>query len=166
MTVSRYPSDRWNLTLISCVSTHSIRYCIIPGHHGRLPMDGTSGTRQTSLGRTSGELFAKLPSSMAHGSHTILGVYAHDEAFSAHAIPSTLSHSEPSPSMVVRFWFYHCLQYNVHRCITILLLTDISSMVCVLILLWMLETYRKQGTSLYQNTNASIDQHYTSRIPS
>jgi len=92
-------------------------------------MDGTSRSRQTSLGRTSGELLALLPSSMAYGSRTILGVYAHHEAISTYAIPPPLSYSKLSPTMVVRLWFHYCLQCDVHLCITILLLTNLRCMV-------------------------------------
>lgn len=95
-------------------------------------MDGTSRSRQTPLGRTFGELLALLPSSMAYGSRTILGMYAHHEAISTHAIPPSLSHSKLSPTMVVRLWFYYCLQCDVHLCITVLLLANISSMVSLL----------------------------------
>jgi len=94
-------------------------------------MDGTSRSRKTSLGRTSGELLALLPSSMAYGSRTILGVYAHHEAISTHVIPPPLSYPKLSSSMVVRLWLYYCLQCDVHLCITVFLLANISSMVCL-----------------------------------
>jgi len=152
----------YNRPLTSNLSTHSLRYCIIPGHHGRLSMDGTSRSRQTSLGRASGELLALLPSSMAYGSRTILGVYAHHEAISTHAIPPPLSHSELSPSMVVRLWFHHCLQCDVHLRIIILLLANISSMVSLPSHQQRYLNLQGIGTSPSQSTNALIAQHSTS----
>lgn len=146
-----------------CASTHSLRYCIISGHHGRIPVDGTSRTRQTSLGRASGKLLTLIPSSMAHSSCAVLGVYAHHEAISAHAISTPLSHPKLSPPMVVGFWFHHRLQCDVHLCINFLLLANISSMVSRL-LLHPKDTQNLQepGTSRSRTTNASIDQHSTS----
>lgn len=110
-------------------STHSIRYCIILSHHGRLPMDGITRTRKTPLGRITGKLFAQFPPRLAHGSCTLLSMHAYHEAVRAHAIPSTLPYPELSYSVVVRILLCQCLQRDVHLCIAILLLADLSSMV-------------------------------------
>lgn len=137
--------------LISYPSTHSLRYCIIPGHHGCLPMDGTSRTRETSLGRATGEIFTFLPSSLAHCSCAILGVYAHHEAISAHAVPPPFSHSElPSP-MVVRLRFHHCLQLDVHLRIALLLLANLSCMVRL--------TPPQRCSRLTRNRDISVSNH-------
>jgi hypothetical protein len=125
-------------------------------------MDGITRSRETSLGRASGELFAQLPSSLAHSSRTILGVYAHHEAVSAHAIPSTLPHPELPPAMVVRCWFYQCLQCDVHLRVTILLLANLSSVVRSYIRPHHCFDSQQLGISLYRSTSVSTDQHYTS----
>lgn len=167
MIVSRsLSSNQWHKILIPHLSTHSLRYGIVLGHHGSLPMDGTSRSRQTSLGCASGKLLALLPSSMAHGSRTILGVYAHHEAISTHAIPSPLSYSELSPSMVVRLQFYYCLQCDVHLCITIILLSNFRCMVSLLCRPCRYSDLQEIGTSQSQSINVSIDQHFTSPIQS
>lgn len=110
-------------------STHSFCYCVILGHHGRLPMDGVTRTRKTSLGRTTGELLAQFPPRLAHGSCTILSMHAHHETVRPHAIPSSLPYPELSYSVVVCILFCQCLQRDVHFCIAILLLPGLSSMV-------------------------------------
>lgn len=111
-------------------STHFICYCIILGHHGRLPMDGLTWIRETSLGCTIRELLAQFPPRLAHGSCTLLSMYADDEAVRAHAVSSTLPYSELSSSMVVRILLCQRLQCDVHLRITIFLLADLSSLVC------------------------------------
>lgn len=60
-------------------STHPFCYCIVLGHYGRLPMDGVTWIRQTSLGRTAGRLFTQLSARLAHSSRTLLGMHAHHE---------------------------------------------------------------------------------------
>jgi hypothetical protein len=129
-------------------------------------MDGITRSRKASLGCASGKLLAKLPSSLANGSRAILGMYAHHEAVRTHAVPTTLSDSELSSSMVVRLWFRQCLQCDVHLCITIFLLPNLSSVV-------RLDPYpsrrlnlQESGTFLYQNPNVSTDQRYISHTPS
>jgi hypothetical protein len=92
-------------------------------------VDGITRTRDTPLGRTSRKLLATLPPSLAHGSRSILGMYAHHEAICAYAIPPTLSYPKLSSPMVVRRLFCQCLQCDVHLCIIIFLLTNLSCMV-------------------------------------
>lgn len=92
-------------------------------------MDGITGIRQASLGRTSRKLLATLPPSLAHSGCTILGMYAHHEAIRAHALSSTFSYPKLSSPMVVRRLFCRCLQCDVHLCVTVFLLTNLSSMV-------------------------------------